>query len=158
MARRVRASDRKLQAVPSAALTAELHRRQRRVQSLVQKRARLLAAAAKLEAQIRELSGHAGVGNGVLAGGTRRGRPPGVIGGRKRGAKPGVKRPRNERNLVQSLSALLKGKTLNVTTAAEEVQKAGYNTTSPNFRTIVNQTLLKKKHFKKVGRGKYTAR
>ena len=42
-------------------------------------------------------------------------------------------------------------------TFAEAVQKAGYQTTSPNFRTIVNQTLLKKKHFKRVERGQYTS-
>ena len=41
---------------------------------------------------------------------------------------------------------------------AEAVQKAGYKTGAANFRTIVNQSLIKNKAmFKKMGRGEYTA-
>ncbi|MEM9082824.1 MAG: hypothetical protein AAGB34_04445 [Planctomycetota bacterium] len=46
---------------------------------------------------------------------------------------------------------------MSVTDAAHAVQQAGYATTSDNFRTIVNQTLLKDKRFKRVARGQYTA-
>jgi hypothetical protein len=158
MARRSRTNGRGLAAIPSDALTAELRRRQQRVQGLVRRHARLISAARRLEAQIREMGGGVptAAGNGVLAAPAgRRGRPPA---GRKRGAKPGVKRPRNEMNLVEAMAALLKGRTMNVTKIAEEVQKAGYKTTSPNFRTIVNQTLIKSNRFKKVARGQYTAK
>lgn len=139
-----------LGSISRVALEAELRRRQRRVQTLQRRHAKLVSSANKIEAQIRELGG------GASAVSTARlGRPPG---GAKRGAKPGVKRPRNEQNLVEALRSLLKGKTMNVTTIASEVQKAGYKTTSPNFRTIVNQTLLKSDKFKKVARGQYTSR
>lgn len=67
-------------------------------------------------------------------------------------------RPRNESKLADALVQLLTGKTLNVTKIAEAVQQAGYRTTSPNFRTIVNQTLINDKRIKRVGHGEYTAR
>ncbi len=60
--------------------------------------------------------------------------------------------------LVPALKKLLSGRTLRVKDIVVEVQKAGYKTNSPNFRTIVNQTLVKyPKVFKRAGRGKYTA-
>lgn len=69
------------------------------------------------------------------------------------------KRHRNDSNLVEALQHVLSGKTMGVTEAAAAVQAAGYKTTSPNFRTIVNQTLIKHpKTFPKQGRGKYTAK
>jgi hypothetical protein len=52
---------------------------------------------------------------------------------------------------------VLKGKTMGVAEAADAVQKAGYKTSSPNFRTIVNQALLRSELIKKLGRGAYTA-
>lgn len=61
-------------------------------------------------------------------------------------------------NLVEALVKLLKGRTMSVTEMTAAVQKAGYKTTSPNFRTIVNQTLIKSDRFKKVARGQYTAK
>ena len=40
--------------------------------------------------------------------------------------------------------------------AVDAVQRNGYRTTSPNFRTIVNQTLIKHTdRFKRVSRGQY---
>ena len=70
----------------------------------------------------------------------------------------GRKRPRNEMNLEDSLIELLRDQTLSVTQISEDVQKAGYKTTSPNFRTIVNQTLINSPAFKRVSRGKYTVK
>ena len=68
-------------------------------------------------------------------------------------------RPRNDATLVNALEALLTGKEMTVTVASEEVQKAGYMTTSPSFRVIVNQTLINHpKRFKRVSRGVYTAK
>lgn len=118
-------------------LRKEIARRQRRVGGLVRKRDRLLTKVNALNAQIAELGGPAGAMGG--AGGVRR-------------------RPRNEMNLVEALGKLLDGKTMSVTEASEEVQKAGYQTTSPSFRTIVNQTLINSGKFKRVSRGQYTAK
>jgi hypothetical protein len=156
MARRNRNNGKSLGNIPLEALEAELERRQDRLQALLEEHGRLMAAAARLGGEFRQPAGRAAAGPRAASavGGARRGRPP----GKKRGAKPGVKRPRNDMNLVEAMAALLKGKTMNVTKIAEEVQKAGYNTTSPNFRTIVNQTLIKSDRFKKVARGQYTAK
>ncbi len=69
------------------------------------------------------------------------------------------KRHRNDTNLVEALQQVLSGTTMGVTEAAAAVQAAGYKTTSPNFRTIVNQTLIKHSDaFSKKSRGKYTAK
>lgn len=69
------------------------------------------------------------------------------------------KRPRNDATLVEALTTLLTGKEMTVNVASEEVQKVGYMTTSPAFRTIVNQTLINHpKRFKRVSRGVYTAK
>ena len=70
----------------------------------------------------------------------------------------GRKRPRNEMNLIDSLKKLLRNKTLSVTEITEQVQKQGYKTSSPNFRTIVNQTLINTPAFKRVSRGRYTVK
>jgi len=68
-------------------------------------------------------------------------------------------RPRNETSLVGALQKLLTNKTMSVTEMAEAVQKAGYQTSSPNFRTIVNQTLINNPSlFKRIARGQYTAK
>lgn len=117
-------------------LQRELSRRQRRVGGLIRKRDRWAAKVAKLDAEIAALGG--GMGAGV----------------RRRGGG----RARNSKNLVQALADLLKGKTMRVNEMTGAVQEAGYVTNSPNFRTIVNQTLTKHtKLFKRVGRGQYTA-
>ncbi len=61
-------------------------------------------------------------------------------------------------NLVEALQKLLKGRTLSVTDMTQKVQDSGYKTSAANFRTIVNQTLIKNaKTFKKISRGMYTA-
>ncbi len=117
--------------LPIAHLQAELRRRQRGVGALIRRREKLAAKLATLDAQIRSLGGTAG---GVRV------------------------RPHNDMNLVESLQKVLSGKTMGVTEVAEAVRKAGYNTNAANFRTIVNQALIKHKNkFKKVDRGLYTA-
>jgi hypothetical protein len=115
-------------------LRRELASRQRRAGSLSRKRAVLVEKLRRLDQEIGGLGELGGGGNGVR------------------------RRPRNEMNLVGSLAALLDGKTMSVTEIAEEVQKAGYMTTSPSFRTIVNQTLINSGKFKRVSRGMYTAK
>lgn len=114
-------------------LQAEISRRQRGVSRLVARRDRLVAKVRALEAEIVEAGG-------TLGGGL------------------GRKRPKNEVNLVQALSKALDGKTMSVTEVAEAVQRQGYKTTSPSFRTIVNQTLINSGKFRRVSRGQYTAK
>lgn len=116
----------------TAELQAELARRERQAQALLRRRDRLKEQLAEIEAQIRDSGGPIA----LTAGGRRR----------------------NESNLADSLHALLQGKEMNVTAAAEAVLAAGYSTTATNFRTIVNQTLLRDKRFKKVSRGVYTSK
>ena len=119
-------------ALSTIELEAELRRRQRGHQKLISRREKLLADLKKVDEEIRK------------SGGT-------VI-------PPGRKRPQNSQNLVDALLDLLRGKTMGVTEAAEAVQIAGYQTSAENFRTIVNQTLIKHpRKFKKVSRGQYTA-
>jgi hypothetical protein len=118
----------------------ELARRHRTVGTLERRRAGLLTKVAALDAQIQANGGS--VKGGWSTAGVAR------------------KRPKNTVQLLDSLKDVLKGKTMSVTEAAEAVQKAGYQTSSANFRTIVNQTLINnlgKGGFKRVGRGQYTA-
>ncbi len=121
-----------------ADLQAEISRRQRTVQKLVKQRNRLLKQLGQLDRQISNSGG--AVGGRMVVGGVRR-------------------RAKNEHTLTEALHALLKGKTMSVTEASQKVQDAGYKTTSPSFRTIVNQTLINHSSmFKRVGRGQYTSK
>lgn len=115
-------------------LQREIARRQKRVGGLVRKHQRLLNKAASVAEQIRELGGTV---NGKATGG---------------------KRPKNEMSLVESLAKVLDGKTMGVAEVADAVQKAGYQTTSKSFRTIVNIALINSGKFKRVDRGQYTAK
>jgi len=118
----------------TAELQAELQRRERNVRKLERRREKLMLDLAEVEKEL------ASEGALSATGGIRR-------------------RPRNEANLVDSLAAVLKGKEMSVTEVTQAVQQAGYMTTAANFRTIVNQALIReKKKFKKVSRGIYTAR
>ena len=136
--------------IATADLRRELERRQGMLAELVKQRDELTAELAELEA----VFGHAPSG----ANGKRGpGRPRGPV-GRPRGAgRRG--RGRNASSLVESLHGVLNGKTMSVADVSDAVQKAGYHTTSANFRTIVNQALIANpKSFKKVARGQYTSR
>jgi len=131
----------------TTALAAELARRQRRLPALQNQRAALLDKLDAIEAEIAEMEG--------FGGGATRGRRKAV--GRPAGGT-GRKRPRNAKNLEDSLVDTLRGKTMSVTDATSAVKARGYKTTAANFRTIVNATLLKSKKIKKVSRGQYTAK
>lgn len=119
-------------------LQREMHRRERDMKRLVSKRDRLLSQVREVEDEIQSLGGAGAFG--VTAGGRPR------------------RRPRNDSSLSEALLKLLRNTTMSVTEAAEEVQRAGYQTTSSSFRTIVNQTLIKDPRFKKVSRGQYTSK
>jgi hypothetical protein len=143
MAKREGSAPRGLAGLPLRVIEAELRRRGRSVAALERKRDRLMSRVEKLNRQIQELGGSASVGGG---------------GGRGRRSDVGRVRPRNDMNLVEALAKVLNGKTMSVTDVTEAVQRAGYRTSSDNFRTIVNQTLIKSDRFKKVSRGQYTAK
>ena len=118
----------------TAELQAELQRRERNVRRLERRREKLLADLNEVEQSL------AAEGALSASGGIRR-------------------RPRNEKSLVESLADVLKGKEMSVTEVTQAVQEAGYMTTAANFRTIVNQALIREnKRFKKVSRGRYTAK
>jgi len=108
--------------------------RPRRFRGLQRSRNRLAERIQELDAQIMELGG-------VITG----------LGGVRHRAE-------NDAKLVDALVKLLTGKSMGVTEASLAVQKAGCKTTSPNFRTIVNQALIKDKRFKRGERDKYTTR
>jgi hypothetical protein len=124
-----------LDGISVAALHAELSRRQRAASALLRRRDRLRDQLAAIEGEIAAM---------------------GAASGR---VEPGRKRARNASNLVEVMQSVLKNSEMSVTDLAGAVQAAGYVTTSPNFRTIVNQTLIKRKDmFKRVSRGLYTAK
>lgn len=116
-------------------LRRELIKRERRVGGLARRRERLLEKVRAIEAEIVEHGGSAR-GGGILL----------------------RKRPKNDTNLVEALAKVLNDKVMSVTDVSQAVQDAGYKTTSPSFRTIVNQTLINSGRFKRVERGKYTAK
>jgi hypothetical protein len=148
--RRVRGG---LHSASLADLHAEIERRQSAVAALSSQREQLLRELAEVEKRLQS--------EGVAVGARKRGP------GRPRGSgllKPARRsttrrRPKNKMTLVDALHKVLSGTTMSVTDVAEAVQKAGYRTTSPNFRTIVNQALISNAdRFKNVARGKYTAK
>ena len=123
-----------LGAVSFEDLQSEMARRSKVVNRLERKRAKLHAELAEVEAEL-------GSYGALSANGAIR------------------RRPRNEMNLVDTLASVLKNKTMSVTDAAQAARDAGYMTTAANFRTIVNQALIREtKTFKKVSRGQYTAK
>ena len=114
-------------------LHAELRRRQRVLGQLRSKRDRLTRELAQVDRKIAEYE--------------------------PAGGPPRRKRPKNTVILVDALKKALNNRTLSVTDVATAVKRAGYKTTSENFRTIVNQALIgNRRTFKKISRGKYTLR
>ena len=112
-------------------LTDELRRRERQLGTLKRRRERAMAKVRDLDAQISSLSGETDNANGR-------------------------RRPRNDVTLADAMASVLDGYEMSVTELADAVREAGYKTTSPNFRVIVNQTLLKDTRFVRVSRGIYS--
>lgn len=146
-----------LRGVSTGDLQAELQRRSRDLTKLEAKRDALLAQVGVIDSEISVINAALGVAGGGTSGGRRAARTAPASGRARRGAS-GRKRPHNEASLEVSLAKVLQGKTMGVTEVANAVQKAGYKTTSPNFRTIVNQTLIRSDLIKKLSRGAYTAK
>lgn len=121
-----------LNVLSTEALQAELKRRERHLKQLMRKRDKLVS-------QLRDVDAEIVAEGGAVDGAVTR------------------KRFRNDSNLADALADLLSNKAMSVTEATQKVQDAGYRTTAANFRTIVNQTLIRDKRFKRVSRGQYTA-
>jgi alkylation response protein AidB-like acyl-CoA dehydrogenase len=131
------------------ALQAELARRQGQLGSLIKEHADVSSRLDAVRAEIEALGGTVnGTASRGRRGGTRRGRSASGARGR---------RPQNAASLADSLVKVLQGKEMSVPDVVEAVQKAGYRSSSKNFRVIVNQHLLKSP-FKRVGRGVYTVK
>ncbi|MBL1216769.1 MAG: hypothetical protein D8M59_04660 [Planctomycetes bacterium] len=159
---------RKLSNISTSVLQRELQRRQSTLKSLVSKRSKLAAELASLDGEIDALGGAASPAPAAKPA-KRRGRPRKKVAKKRaakrttaarRGPKPGGKRPKNKMTLQDAIVKVLKGGTvLSVTEITGAVKKVGYKTNAENFRTIVNQTLIKNnKVFKKVARGQYTVK
>ena len=140
-----------LGSVSTAELRRELSRREKQMHKLVARRNKLASEVDALDREIADIAQTIGVSVGRAAS-SGRGRPAGTTAS---GAPR--KRPHNDMTLEEALAQVLDGKTMGVSEVADAVQDAGYQTSAENFRTIVNQTLIRSKKFKKVSRGQYTA-
>ena len=110
--------------------------RRTRLSALVRERKKLQNKLNAMDAQINSLNGRAlGLSGGGGGGG----------------------RVRNEQSLVATIEKVLRnsGKPTRVGDITDAVLKTGYRTNSANFRSIVNQTLIKEKQFASAGRGLY---
>jgi len=135
-----RSATRGLASADTASLRRELERRAQNVDGLLARRDQIVSEMARLESEIEALGG----GTSTPARG-------------RRGASPGRRRHKNAQTLTQALAAVLKDKTMSVKEAAQAVRDAGYKTTSRSFYVQV-VTALAKGGFKRVARGRYTAK
>ena len=116
-------------------LESLLNQQRSRKKELMRERARIVTQLEKVDRQIASLDGGSGSGGGG-----------------------GGSRARNEKSLVATLEEVLEKspKGLGVSDILAAVQSAGYKSSSPNFRGIINQTLIKeRKKFAAVSRGVY---
>jgi len=124
------------------ALTAELERRRKDLPKLIAQRDDLDRLIAQLES----------AGEVPVAAKTKPRKAAAM-------ARKGRKLPRNKMSLSEALQKVLAGKaSMGVGDAMDAVKALGYKSTSSEFRSLVNQTLIKDKHFKNVSRGMYTVR
>jgi hypothetical protein len=80
------------------------------------------------------------------------------LGGTSTGRTGDGTRPRNTMNLVEALTKVMQGKSkpMSIAEITDAVRSAGYKSSSPSFRSIVNQALIReKKLFSPAGRGLY---
>ncbi len=142
-----------LSRVPTIELRGELERRSARFDAMEAKRSALLEELEQVESELGELEAAAGAATG------KRHRRTRAASHRRHGSAAAATRATNKLTLAQALQGALEGKTMSVGELVEAVQRAGYKSNSSNLRMMVNLTLLKRKDlFKRVGRGKYTAR
>ncbi len=137
----------------TAALHAELARREKEAKKLRTQREKLASQLETLDAKLSTLE----------EGGARGpGRPPGKGRGKSKstGAKQRTggtrKRARNDVSLPEAIAqAMEKGAVVSPKEAAAIVKKNGFKTTSKNFNMMVSNALAKDTRFKRLGRGQY---
>lgn len=113
-----------------------LQRRRRDLDRLLKKRSHVESTLKLLDQKIGLLGGTGGRGNGV------------------------ARRPRNSMSLIEAIAQVLAktGERMNVGEITDKVLASGYASTSPKFRAIVNQTLIKESRFVSTARGTYRLR
>lgn len=117
-----------------AELQALVAKKKKKLALLAKERKQLVGKLAKLDAQIAAVSG----AKGALA------------------LTP-TARARNTKSLPDLLIEVLGGnKPMKVGEILDAVLEKGYQSASSNFRSLVNQTLIKDKRFTAVARGTYT--
>lgn len=114
-----------LESVSVAEIQAELRARERGGKVLRRRRAALVSKLAALDEEIASVTGRS------------------------------AKRFHNKKPLARALVDALGRSEMSVTKLAQVVQHRGYRTTSPHFRTIVNQTVINSPAFRRVRRGVY---
>jgi hypothetical protein len=118
-------------------LESMLNQQRSKKKDLLRERSKLQTQLDRLDRQIAGLDGGA---SGSIGGGVR---------------------SRNAKSLVETLTEVLEKnpKGLGIADIVAGVQSAGYRSSSPNFRGIVNQTLIKeRKKFSAISRGVYTVK
>jgi hypothetical protein len=117
-----------------AQLMALMNAKKQRLATLERTRKQMVSKLAKIDAEIAALSGGKGVAGMTPSG-----------------------RPRNTKSLPDLMIEVLgAGKPLKVGEILDAVIKKGYRSNSRNFRSLINQTLIKDKRFTAVSRGTYT--
>jgi hypothetical protein len=109
-----------------------LNQQREKKKELLKERTRVQAQLEKIDRQIASLDGAGGISSSGRA--------------------------RNDMSLVATMESVLEKqpKGMSVSEILEAVQGAGYKSSSPNFRGIINQTLIKeRKKFASVSRGVY---
>jgi hypothetical protein len=123
-----------------AQLEKMLNVRKGEIQRLTRQRNKVARRLDAIDSRIRALggNGHGGRGGGGGGGGAG-------------------SRVRNEKSLIEMIEGVLgkSGKPMKVGDIADAVRAGGYRSNSANFRSIVNQTLIKEKKFGSAGRGLY---
>ena len=116
-------------------------------QRLEKMRGKLQKKLDQLDAKLASLGGPGGGG----------GRGRGGRGGRNGHTGGGGGRVKNEKSLNEMILSVLgkSSKPMNVGAIADAVRGGGYKSNSANFRSIVNQTLIKDKRFGAASRGMY---
>jgi len=144
--KRGRKSAGNLRGYDTAALVAE---RDRRVAELQERRGEALAALEEIDRAIADLGGTAGPRPSrpgrKKAARKKAGRKKKAAGGRRRGGA----------SLADAIAGALSGGAKPVPDLIAAVREAGYRSSSPNFRSMVQQRLLKDGRFKRVSRGVY---
>lgn len=113
-------------------LESMLNQQRSRKKELMKERARIQSQLEKVDRQIAALDGAGGVSSSGRA--------------------------RNSMSLVSTLESVLEKspKGMSVSDILAAVENSGYKSSSPNFRGIINQTLIKeRKKFSAVSRGVY---